>query len=90
MLNYLYQYRGIRIYYAESIELLVDNINEINPHIFAAVPRVIEKIYDKIYTKGLDLTGVKRKMFFCMIRFFLWKTIKFQISNKKNIYNETL
>ena len=64
MLNYMYQYCGVKIYYAESIEALVDNIAEINPHIFASVPRVLEKIYDKIYSKGLDLTGIKRKLFF--------------------------
>ncbi len=64
MLNYLFMYMGISINYAENIEVLVDNIKEIRPHIFASVPRVLEKIYDKIYAKGINLTGIKKKLFF--------------------------
>ncbi len=64
MLNYLFHYKGIRIYYAESIETIGENMLEVKPHIFGAVPRVIEKVYDKIYAKGKVLTGIKNKMFF--------------------------
>ena len=49
MLLYLYQYRGISIYYAENMGTIVDNIKEISPNIMTCVPRLLEKIYDKLY-----------------------------------------
>lgn len=64
MVNYLVQYRGCGVYYAESVETVGDNMREINPQGFAAVPRVIEKLYDKIILKGKELTGIKRVLFF--------------------------
>lgn len=64
MLNYLFMYSGLSINYAENMTVLVDNIKEIKPHLFATVPRVLEKIYDKIYSKGTELTGIKKKLFF--------------------------
>ncbi len=64
MLMYLYQYRGISIHFAESIEAISDNLKEVNPHVMTAVPRLLEKVYDKIIAKGTDLTGVKKKLFF--------------------------
>jgi len=64
----IYIFRGISIYYAESIEALVDNIQEIKPDGFATVPRVLEKIYDKIYAKGQNLTGIKKGLFFSSLR----------------------
>lgn len=64
MLTYLYLYNSISIYFAESIEKIGDNIREVKPEIFAAVPRLLEKVYDKIIAKGTDLTGIKRKLFF--------------------------
>ena len=66
--NSLCIYKGISIYYAESVETLVDDIQDIKPHIFATVPRMLEKIYDKIYAKGQDLTGVKKGLFFSSLR----------------------
>jgi len=68
MLNYLYQSIGISIYYAESIETVADNLKEVKPEVLAAVPRVIEKVYDKIYAKGKELTGVKKGLFFWALR----------------------
>ncbi len=68
MLNYLFSYLGIRVYYAENMETIVDNIQEIKPDIFAAVPRIFERVYDKIYGKGLDLKGIKRAMFFWALK----------------------
>jgi len=68
MMNYLYISEGINIYYAESVDTLVDDIKEIKPHVFASVPRLLEKIYDKIYMKGLDLKGVKKALFFSSLR----------------------
>lgn len=67
MILYLYQYCGISVYFAESIEKLSENAQEVKPHVMTAVPRLYEKIYDKIYAKGADLTGVKKKLFFWAI-----------------------
>jgi long-chain acyl-CoA synthetase len=64
MLLYLYQYLGVSVYFAESIEAVGDNLREIKPEVFTAVPRLLEKVYDKIIAKGDALTGVKRKLFF--------------------------
>jgi len=64
MLIYLYQYKGATIYYAESLETISDNLKETAPHVMTAVPRLLEKVYDKIITKGTELSGIKRKLFF--------------------------
>lgn len=64
MLTYLYLYRGPSIYYAESIEKVGDNIREVKPHMFSCVPRLVEKVFDRIMAKGEELTGIKRKLFF--------------------------
>jgi len=67
MILYLYQYCGIEIFFAESIEKISDNLKEVQPHVMTAVPRLYEKVYDKIYAKGADLTGIKKKLFFWAI-----------------------
>ncbi len=67
MILYLYQYCGVSIYFAEAIDKLSENAQEIKPHVMTAVPRLYEKIYDKIYAKGVDLSGVKKKLFFWAI-----------------------
>ena len=67
MVVYLYQYYGVGIYFAESIEKLSENMNETKPHVITAVPRLLEKVYDKIYAKGADLTGIKKALFFWAI-----------------------
>ncbi|WP_299317795.1 long-chain fatty acid--CoA ligase [uncultured Maribacter sp.] len=64
MLIYLYQFRGVSIYYAESLDKISDNLKETSPHVMTAVPRLLEKVYDKIYAKGTELTGIKKKLFF--------------------------
>lgn len=64
MILYLYQYYGVSTYFAESIEKVSDNIKEVKPFVITAVPRLLEKVYDKIIAKGADLTGIKRKLFF--------------------------
>lgn len=64
MLIYLYCYACVPIYYAESMETIGDNIREVQPTIFTAVPRLLEKIYDKIVAKGAQLTGIKKRLFF--------------------------
>ncbi len=64
MTMYLYQYLGASIYFAESIEAISDNLKEVSPEIMTAVPRLLEKVYDKIIAKGADLTGIKKRLFF--------------------------
>ncbi|MAT89277.1 MAG: long-chain fatty acid--CoA ligase [Flavobacteriaceae bacterium] len=67
MLLYMYQYCGVSIHFAESLETISDNLKEVKPEVMTAVPRLLEKVYDKIYAKGGDLTGVKKKLFFWAI-----------------------
>ncbi len=64
MIGYLYIYTGVSIYYAESMDTIGDNLKEVKPEIFTAVPRLLEKVYDKIMAKGSQLTGIKKAMFF--------------------------
>src|SRR5690606_22209775 len=64
MLMYLYQYRGVTIYFAESMDKISDNLKETSPHVMTAVPRLLEKVYDKIFAKGAELSGIKKKLFF--------------------------
>jgi long-chain acyl-CoA synthetase len=68
MLNYLFQSYGMSIYYAESFEKLGENIQEVRPHTFASVPRVLEKIYDKIIARGRALNRPLRAVFFWAVR----------------------
>ena len=64
MLNYLYHYLGISIYYAENLGTITDNMKEVKPQILSTVPRLLEKIYDKLFATGHKLTGMKRWIFF--------------------------
>lgn len=64
MVVYLFMYTGVSIYYAESMETIGDNIREVKPQVFTAVPRLLEKVFDKIMAKGSELTGIKRALFF--------------------------
>jgi long-chain acyl-CoA synthetase len=67
MVTYIYQYYGVAIYFGESIEKISDNIKEVQPNVMTGVPRLIEKVYDKIIAKGSELSGLKRKLFFWAI-----------------------
>jgi len=64
MVTYLYLFNGTAIYYAESFETIGENLKEVKPQMFTTVPRLLEKVYDKIMAKGNELKGVKRKLFF--------------------------
>lgn len=64
MLVYLYLYAGVSIHYAESMDKISENIKECAPHVMTAVPRLLEKVYDKIIAKGAELTGIKKNLFF--------------------------
>jgi len=68
MMLYLYQCCGIEIYFAESIEKVSDNLKEVKPNVMTAVPRLYEKIYDKIYAKGEELSGIKKMLFYWAIK----------------------
>lgn len=64
MVTYLYLFNYTSIYYAESLETIGDNLKEVKPDMFTTVPRLLEKVYDKIMQKGNELTGIKKKLFF--------------------------
>jgi len=64
MVNYIFQYTGMTIYYAESMATIGDNVRELKVQAFCAVPRVLETVYNKIIAKGKDLTGIKKQIFF--------------------------
>jgi len=92
MMNYMYTYTGLSIYYAESIDTISENLKEVKPHIFVTVPRLLEKVYDKIYAKGSELTGIKKALFFWALNLGLdydanaekgaWFNFQLKLANK--------
>lgn len=64
MVTYIYQFTGTAIYFGESLDKVSENIKEIQPTVMTGVPRLIEKIYEKILAKGSELKGIKRWLFF--------------------------
>ncbi len=90
--NNVFMYRGIGIYYVESLPQIVQSIKEVKPHIFTAVPRLMESVYEGIMAKGKLLTGIKYKLFFWAVelgkdfdfnkKFSLSKRIKMAIADK--------
>lgn len=92
MLTYLYMFIGVSIYYAESIEKIGDNLKEVKPHVFSTVPRLLEKVYDKIVTAGKELKGIKHKLFFWALELGLryekdgkngsWYELQLKLANK--------
>ena len=64
MLHYMYQFAGVSIYFAESIDTISDNLKEVKPEVMSAVPRLLEKVYDKIIAKGAEQRGIKKALFF--------------------------
>jgi len=64
MLTYVYMFSGSSIYYAESMDTIGENLKEVKPQMFVTVPRLLEKVYDRIMLKGGELTGIKKKLFF--------------------------
>lgn len=89
---YFYLYRGISVYYAESLEKIGDNLKEVKPQMFTTVPRLLEKIYDKIVAKGTELTGIKKQLFFWALNLGhqydrqknqgLWYDFQLKLANK--------
>ena len=92
MLHYMYQANGVSIHFAESIEAISDNLKEVKPDVMSAVPRLLEKVYDKIIAKGSDLSGIKKALFFWAVDLGLkyepygqngaWYEFKLKIANK--------
>jgi long-chain acyl-CoA synthetase len=63
MVSFIYISSGASIYYAESLDTIAENLKEVKPDLFATVPRLLEKTYEKIMAKGAELSGIKRKLF---------------------------
>jgi long-chain acyl-CoA synthetase len=91
VVSYIYIASGYAIYYAESLETIGDNLKEVKPNIFSTVPRLLEKVYEKIMAKGAELTGIKRKLFDWSVALgneydtsgkSFWYKIKLAIANK--------
>jgi len=90
--SYIYLYSGISIYYAESLETIGDNLREVKPNGFTTVPRLLEKVFERIMSKGKELTGVKRKLFFWAVDLAekydnrisggLWYNMRLAVANK--------
>jgi len=77
VLIYIYQYSGTAVYYAEGIDKIGENIKEVQPQLMSVVPRLLEKLYDKIFAKGTELTGIKKKLFFWAVELGeQWKPYK--------------
>ena len=64
MVMYLYLYCGISVYFAEGLDKIGDNLKEVKPNVMTVVPRLLEKVYDKIIARGAELTGIKKGLFF--------------------------
>ena len=85
--NYYFQSVGISIYYAENMGTISDNLKEIKPHIFISVPRLLERVYDRIIGKGKDLKGIKKQIFFWAVNLGL----RFKFNNQNSwFYNVKL
>ena len=92
MVSYIYINSGNSIYYAESLDTIADNLKEIKPTLFCTVPRLLEKVYEKIMAKGAELTGIKRKLFYWSVALAdkydnqrsggMWYTMQLAIANK--------
>ena len=61
---YIYMYNSVSVYFAESLDKIAENLREIKPNVMTAVPRLLEKVYDKIYARGAELSGIKQKLFY--------------------------
>jgi long-chain acyl-CoA synthetase len=81
MISTLYLYNGVSIYYEEGLETIGDNLKEIQPQIFVSVPRLIERVYEKITATGEKLTGFKRVIFDWSMRI----ANKYELDNRNGI-----
>ena len=84
MVQYTYLQKGISIYYAEGIETISENLREVRPQVFTTVPRLLEKVYDRIVTKGYEQTRIGRNV-------FLWALglgLKYDPNRRQNAWYE--
>lgn len=86
MLVYLYQYLGMSVYYAESLATIAENIKEINPTMMSCVPRLLEKIYDKLFLSGKKLPYVQRKLYYWAFHL----ATKYQLEGRSKLYDAQL
>ncbi|HTO15878.1 MAG TPA: long-chain fatty acid--CoA ligase [Edaphocola sp.] len=90
-ISYIYLNYGFSIYYAEGMETIRTNLKEVKPEVFVTVPRLLEKIYEKIMNTGSELKGIKRQLFFWSVEVgnqykiegnSVWLNIQLAIANK--------
>ncbi len=92
MVSYYYMYQGVGVWYAESIDKIGDNLREVHPTVFTTVPRLLEKVYERIVGVGMSLKGIKRALFFWALNLGLkyeygdenhwWKGWQLKLANK--------
>ena len=82
-LIYMYHYLGMSIYYAESIATIADNMKEVHPTMMCAVPRVLEKFYEKIYSSGKNMKGISKNIFYWAMHL----TERYKIEGRSWFYN---
>jgi long-chain acyl-CoA synthetase len=91
MANYHFQYKGLSIYYAENMGTILQDLKDVKPHVFTSVPRLLERVYDKIIGKGKDLPYIKKQIFFWAVNLgmrynphknSLWYNIRLKIARK--------
>ncbi|MCW5916923.1 MAG: long-chain fatty acid--CoA ligase [Ferruginibacter sp.] len=92
MVSYIYIHSGISVYYAESLDKIGDNLKEVQPTLFTTVPRLLEKVYERIMQKAAELSGIKKKLFFWAVSLGekydnlsspgLWYNFQLAIANK--------
>ena len=90
--SFCFIYLGYSVYYAENMDKIGENLKEVQPHVFNTVPRLLEKVYDKIVAKGYELTGIKKKLFFWALELGLkydpstdmggWYNFQLKLANK--------
>ncbi|SFO29643.1 long-chain acyl-CoA synthetase [Algoriphagus ornithinivorans] len=90
--SFCFFYLGFSIYYAENMDSIGENLKEVQPHVFNTVPRLLEKVYDKIVAKGYELSGIKKQLFFWALNLGLkydpaadmggWYNFQLKIANK--------
>lgn len=80
--NYHFQYKGMGIYYVGNLGQIVSAIKEIKPHMFNSVPRLLERVYDGFVSKGKELKGIKKVIYFWALNL----TRHFEYNKKYNLF----
>ena len=80
--NYHFQYKGMGIYYVGNLGQIVSAIREIKPHMFNSVPRLLERVYDGFVSKGKELSGLKKVIYFWALSL----TRHFEYNKKYNFF----